>query len=309
MVSPRRDPGRPTANVAESWRRIEAWLGEHLPAVRASLRDGVTKRDLNKFEKALERPLPEDVRESWLIHDGQGPIPDEFYGTVKGRVPESLGILYGYDLNPLTSKRGLAPKSVLGEWSWEWSGPTVYPITKERRVLAPKPVLDWSAWEKPAAKKGKSADRDDLGEGRPSFPADAIRHSWVHPGWLPLATLVDSDFLGVDLAPGPRGVVGQVITYGRHSYVRHVLAASWAQFLEDFADELEAGNFDIDMRRTFDEFRMREPGRFGVNAQAWSEAKLPPTFGAGVERRPGTPGSSNAGGRDGRRRRGDPRSR
>jgi hypothetical protein len=49
MVSPRRDPGRPPANVAESWRRIEAWLGEHLPAVRASLRDGVTKRDLNKF--------------------------------------------------------------------------------------------------------------------------------------------------------------------------------------------------------------------------------------------------------------------
>jgi hypothetical protein len=79
--------------------------------------------------------------------------------------------------------------------------------------------------------------------------------------------------------------------------------------LKDFADELEAGNFGIDMRREFDEFRMKGPGTLEVNARAWSEAKLPTMFGAGVERRPGTPSSSNPGGRDGRRRRGDSRSR
>src|SRR4051794_29780832 len=179
MVRPRTDHDTPPALVAESWRRIEAWLDEHLPALKASLRPGVSKRDLNRFEKALERPLPEDVRESWLSHDGQGQHPDESF-------PMPIGVLYGYELNPLTSKRGLAPRSVLGEWSWDWAGPTWNPITKEDRVLAPRPVLDWSAWANSKAKKGKPADREDPGEGSPSFPAGAIRRSRVHPGWLPL---------------------------------------------------------------------------------------------------------------------------
>ena len=146
MVSERKDHAGPPAPVAESWRRVEAWLGEHLPAVRASLRPGVSKRDLNKFEKALGRALPEDVRESWLIHDGQGQPPDEFYATAKGPIPKSLGLVYGLDLNPLASKRGMAPQSVLGEWSWSWDGATVNPVTKEKRVLAPKPVLEWASW-------------------------------------------------------------------------------------------------------------------------------------------------------------------
>lgn len=110
MLITREDHAGPPAPVADSWRRIEAWLDEHLPEVKASLRPGVTKRDLNRFEKALGRPLPEDVRESWLIHDGQGQHSGESF-------PMCMGLLFGYELNPLTSKRGLAPLSVLGEWS------------------------------------------------------------------------------------------------------------------------------------------------------------------------------------------------
>jgi cell wall assembly regulator SMI1 len=213
MVSVRKDHAVPPAPVAESWRRIEAWLDEHLPAVKSSLRPGVSKRDLNKFEKAFERPLPEDVRESWLIHDGQGQPPDEFYATAERPIPESLGLFYGVALNPLTAKRGLAPQSVLGEWAWAWEGPTVNPVTREERLLAPKPVLEWAAWATGARGKADHAIGRDSGEGHPSFPPGAVRRSHLHVGWLPLATLVDSDFLGIDLAPGPRGVVGQVITY------------------------------------------------------------------------------------------------
>lgn len=162
------------------------------------------------------------------------------------------------------------------------------PITKERLVLAPKPMLDWSSWGEGAQDEEEPADDLASSEGRPSFPAGAIRRrlaptGW-HPGWLPLATLVDVDFLGVDLAPDPRGVVGQVIAYGRYTEVNCVLAASWAQFLDDVADELEAGNFVIDMRRTGGEFKMQEPGDLSVNCRAWSEAKLEPRFLRGLIR-------------------------
>src|SRR3954454_17459570 len=67
----RKDHGSPPAPVAESWRRIEAWLGEHLPDVKSSLRPSVPDADLAKFEETPGRPLPDDVRESWKLHDGQ----------------------------------------------------------------------------------------------------------------------------------------------------------------------------------------------------------------------------------------------
>jgi hypothetical protein len=95
---------------------------------------------------------------------------------------------------------------------------------------------------------------------------------------VPLITEVDTDFLGIDLDPGPSGIVGQVINFGRNEEDKYVLATSWAQFLEDFADELEAGNFVLDLRRKFSAFNMKEPDYYHVSYKAWSEAKRGPGF-------------------------------
>jgi cell wall assembly regulator SMI1 len=65
------------------------------------------------------------------------------------------------------------------------------------------------------------------------------------PGWIPLHWDGNRNYLGIDLDPGPRGVVGQVINFGGDEHSKYVLATSWGRFLEDFADELEAGNFAI----------------------------------------------------------------
>ena len=62
MVSVRKDHASPPAPIAESWRRIEAWLDGHLPILKLSLRPGISKRDLAKFEKLVGRRLPDDVR-------------------------------------------------------------------------------------------------------------------------------------------------------------------------------------------------------------------------------------------------------
>src|SRR4051812_40780592 len=100
MLITRKDNDSSPAPVAETWRRIEAWLDEHLPAVKATLRRGISKKDLNKFERAIKRTLPEDVRESWRIHDGQGALADEFW-DFRSTIPEVRGLIFGQELIPL----------------------------------------------------------------------------------------------------------------------------------------------------------------------------------------------------------------
>jgi hypothetical protein len=42
MVSIRKDHASPPATVAQSWHRIEAWPGEHLPILKLSLRPDIS---------------------------------------------------------------------------------------------------------------------------------------------------------------------------------------------------------------------------------------------------------------------------
>lgn len=72
-----------------------------------------------------------------------------------------------------------------------------------------------------------------------SYPDDAIALDYANPGWIPLARTVGSDFIGVDLAPGPAGHVGQAINFGRDERKKGVLARCWADFLADLATFLE----------------------------------------------------------------------
>jgi hypothetical protein len=58
------------------------------------------------------------------------------------------------------------------------------------------------------------------------------------------------------------------LSYGRSGDFNYPLAPSRAQFLEDLADELVAGDFDLDLRRKSNEFRIREPGKFQLNDRA-----------------------------------------
>ncbi len=97
MVSVRKDHASPPTPIAESWRRIEAWLNEQLTAVKATLRPGVSDADLATSEKVLGRPLPDDVRESWKLHDGQK--------EGRGNPP---GLIYGKSLLALVSRATMA---------------------------------------------------------------------------------------------------------------------------------------------------------------------------------------------------------
>lgn len=52
------------------WKRIEAWLEENAPDVFAALQPGASAADIKKTERALSCKLPDDMVESYRIHDG-----------------------------------------------------------------------------------------------------------------------------------------------------------------------------------------------------------------------------------------------
>jgi cell wall assembly regulator SMI1 len=76
-----------------------------------------------------------------------------------------------------------------------------------------------------------------------SNPRGPIRDDWWHPKWIPLTANGGGDHHCLDLAPKRGGRVGQIIIWWHDDSHRVVLARSLTQWLADFADELEAGEY------------------------------------------------------------------
>ena len=53
------------------WNRIETWLAIHAPEILDSLQPGATTQAINKAEAFLASKLPEDVKASYRLHNGQ----------------------------------------------------------------------------------------------------------------------------------------------------------------------------------------------------------------------------------------------
>ncbi|SIO66800.1 Cell wall assembly regulator SMI1 [Singulisphaera sp. GP187] len=258
----RRVPHDP-APVAESWQRIEAWMARHCPEVVARLLPGVSEKHIAAFEQAIGQKLPEDVKASYRIHEGIGWVPREYVEMFKGDdedadEPDFINtVFYDYGLDSIRDDPRNGCEEILPHWQ-QWT--------------------DFADFEDEGAPEGGSFSDSEV------FPVDAIQVRYACRGWIPLYAS-HSNYLGIDLAPGPRGVVGQVINFGRdENEHKSVLATSWAQFLEDYADELEAGNFhftggpddEIGDRYLY----MKRPRVSSICHQwkHWAEAKLAPEF-------------------------------
>ncbi|HEY9761422.1 MAG TPA: SMI1/KNR4 family protein [Trichocoleus sp.] len=69
------------------WARIDAWLMANAPGVLKTLQPGASDAQIEAFEKVLGVQLPEDVKASFRIHNGQS---DHEYGLMDGRELLSL---------------------------------------------------------------------------------------------------------------------------------------------------------------------------------------------------------------------------
>jgi cell wall assembly regulator SMI1 len=67
--------------MQEIWNRIEAWLDAHVPAGAGILQAGAAEEEIATTERHLGVSLPEEVRASFRLHDGQAEGPWLMWGS------------------------------------------------------------------------------------------------------------------------------------------------------------------------------------------------------------------------------------
>jgi cell wall assembly regulator SMI1 len=248
----------PPPPLSHTWARIDKWAEENYPELWDQLGEGCTTNDLNELEHYLDCSLPQDVRDSLQIHDGQE----------RGGRP--TGIIFSSML--------LDCEEIVQEWdNWRKVNQEFLLETSVQKPSLPSRALGGSSSEASSSKQPPSSPtsstggswKQDLLAKQTSVPANAVLKAYAHPAWIPLVRDWGGNNLAVDLAPGPTGTWGQVILFGRDYDTKYVVAKSWAHFLARFADDLNSGKWFIDDEsnelklREFKNARV-EPGYFDI---------------------------------------------
>jgi molybdopterin molybdotransferase len=74
---------------------------------------------------------------------------------------------------------------------------------------------------------------------------DTVRPVWWSKRWVPFAEGAGGDLLCVDLDPGAKGRVGQVLRFWHDEPWRQQLAASVGALLDDYLRDLRAGKYRV----------------------------------------------------------------
>ncbi|XBW38842.1 hypothetical protein QEN19_004435 [Hanseniaspora menglaensis] len=78
-----------------------------------------------------------------------------------------------------------------------------------------------------------------------SIPPNHIKPLYCNPRWVPVITDNAGNNIAIDLDPGFKGSLGQVIVFGRDFDTKFVVAENWGQFLANFVRDLKSGNWDL----------------------------------------------------------------
>ena len=259
----RRDQGSRGSFVGSPRTMVQEALARSIRFVATARKPGTNR----SVRKGTGLTIPEDWRESLLIHDGQ---------------EETTGAIIGEPLDSLEEV--------------------------QRSLLSNREIMR------------SEMDRDvhyDWDEPCSSYPEEAIRCQHWNANWIPLGDW-DSNCWGIDMDPGPTGVMGQIIDFGRDIEEKYVLAVSLAQFLEDLVDD----RWRRETRRWFVTesttsvsgskttiragircaiLGLRTLTRIGRRAsmanyhRQWSEAKLPESFKYAVAEEAVLPGTAASG--------------
>ncbi|KAF0275728.1 hypothetical protein FOG50_03421 [Hanseniaspora uvarum] len=79
-----------------------------------------------------------------------------------------------------------------------------------------------------------------------SIPPAFIKLQYCNPKWIPVVTDNAGNHIAIDLDPGMKGTVGQVIIFGRDFDTKFVIAENWGDFMTSFVNDLKSGNWDLD---------------------------------------------------------------
>lgn len=223
------DGAPPPPPPSHSWRKIDRWAEANYEELFDNLCEGCTQNDVNELEHELDVSLPQDVRESLSLHDGQE----------RGGRP--TGILLGCML--------LDCEEIVQEWN-NWKVVNEEYLSGAKRAPQPiypiKGLSNGSSSSSSQQHSNSRSWRQELLDRQESQPPKAIQKAYAHPAWIPLARDWGGNNIAVDLAPGPTGKWGQVILFGRDYDCKYVIARSWAHFLSIVADDITSSKVIID---------------------------------------------------------------
>lgn len=224
------DGAPPPPPVAHSWKKIDRWAEKNYPELWDQLGEGCTQNDINELEHELNMSLPQDVRESLSIHDGQE----------RGGRP--TGIIFGCML--------LDCEEIVQEWkNWKIVNEEYLSGAKRHSSFYSNKGLSngtSSSSSSSQTQNGNRFWRQELLDRQESQPPKAVQKAYAHPGWICLARDWGGNNIAVDLAPGPMGKWGQVIIFGRDYDCKYVVARSWAHFLAVVADDITSEKVFVD---------------------------------------------------------------
>ncbi|KAM3523447.1 hypothetical protein MY4038_008184 [Beauveria bassiana] len=244
----------PPPPVQHSWHRIDTWAEEHYFELFDQLGEGCTINDLNDLEHQLDCSLPQDVRDSLMVHDGQE----------RGGTP--TGIIFSGML--------MDAEEIVQEWeTWRRVNEQYLLDAANNRPPPRRSSQDngesSSHQRPPSSSSNPDAWQENLLQKQDCVPANSIRKAYAHSGWIPLVRDWGGNNLAVDLCPGPAGRWGQIILFGRDYDTKYVVARSWGAFLALVADDLNSGKWYVDedtnelKLREFKETRI-EPSYFNI---------------------------------------------
>ncbi|XWX02051.1 hypothetical protein V2A60_010083 [Cordyceps javanica] len=245
----------PPPPVQHSWHRIDSWAEENYFELFDQLGEGCTINDLNDLEHQLDCSLPQDVRDSLMVHDGQE----------RGGTP--TGIIFSGML--------MDAEEIVQEWETWRRVNEQYLLDAANNRAPPRPSSrdngesSSGRQRPPSSSSNPDAWQENLLQKQDCVPPNSIRKAYAHAGWVPLVRDWGGNNLAVDLAPGPTGRWGQIILFGRDYDTKYVVARSWGAFLALVADDLNSGKWYVDedtnelKLREFKETRI-EPSYFNI---------------------------------------------
>ena len=223
------DGGPPAPPAAHSWLKIDRWAEKNYEELYDQLGEGCTQNDTNELEHELDCSLPQDVRDSLSVHDGQE----------RGGRP--TGIIFGCML--------LDCEEIVQEWK-NWRVVNEEYLSRQTQPQPHYPLKGLHTASSSTSAQSQNGTnklwREELLDRQDSQPPKAIQKAYSHPSWIPLARDWGGNNIGVDLAPGPMGNWGQVILFGRDYDCKYVIARSWAVFLSVVAEDIESDKVFVD---------------------------------------------------------------
>ncbi len=108
-------------------------------------------------------------------------------------------------------------------------------IDAEELLSISRIMEEWEVWK----------DLDDKGvfDDSVSDADNGVREDWWNPLWIPVTCDGSGNHYCLDLNPDEGGKKGQIIRIWHDSAERELIANSFEEWINDYADDLEAGYF------------------------------------------------------------------